>query len=149
MSDLQTPVNRRRDDDNGENDDDGNLMTTVDNDSKKPHSSGTREPQPKTNLHSKENTDKGQGDKKKTFKEYHPNDTERRTLMPNVATFTSAFEDSFRMGSLDSMVLYSILVELWFEECLACIMNLNRKTLTASPWLDHSNDEKTTLPKSN
>ena len=93
MSGLQTSVNRRRDDVDGEDEYDGNT-------------SGAGEPQPKTNLHREENTDKGQRDKGKTSQEYHPNDTERRTVMPNAATFTSAFEDSFRMGSIDSMVLY-------------------------------------------
>ena len=94
MSGLQTPVNRRRDDVDGEDDYDGNT-------------SGAREPQPKTNLHREENTDKGQRDKGKTSQEYHPNDSERiRKVMPDAATFTSAFEDSFRMGSIDSMVLY-------------------------------------------
>lgn len=101
MSDLQTPVNRRRDGENGKDDDDGNPI-------------GTTEPQPETNLLREENTDKGQRDKRKTSPEYHPNDTERRTVMPNAATFTSAFEDSFRLGSIDSMVLYhyGILIEL-------------------------------------
>lgn len=94
MSGLQTSVNRRRDDVDGEDDYDGNM-------------SGAREPQPKTNLHREENTDEGQRDKGKTSQEYHPNDTERRTVMPNAATFTSAFEDSFRMGSIDSMLFMS------------------------------------------
>lgn len=98
----QTPGNGRRDDVDGEGDYDGNT-------------SGARETQQKTNLHKEENTDKGQRDKGKTSQEYHPNDTARRTVMPNAATFTSAFEDSYRMGSIDSMVLYhcgKLLIEL-------------------------------------